>query len=145
MLGELKGTVDNKRRLSIPRKLRERLTASGQESQEIYLARGLDGCLWLLDQEQWKDVERILQELRGESFGFGSKQARSFIREFYRRTATCSIDGHGRITIPECLMGLAGIEKEVLFIAMPDRTEIWSAQRDPSCDEFEDTAEKLFG
>jgi MraZ protein len=146
VLGEHKGRIDDKRRVSLPRKLRESLSAGqGCEAPEFTLARGLDGCIWLLNASQWHEVEKSLGDLRGESFGFGSKEIRAFIREFYRRTSRTGLDRQGRITLPEPLMELTGCRKEVVFIAMPQRIEIWASERNPSCDDYDATAEKLFG
>lgn len=144
MLGEFSGTVDSKRRLGLPSKLRETLGLQGKK-QEVILTRGLDGCLWLLTDEQWQGVEQGLKDLRKESFGFGSKETRAFLREFYRRKAQCKIDSHGRVLLPESLMKLHGVVKDVLFIVWPERTEIWAAEHDPEFDAYDQTAEALFG
>jgi MraZ protein len=144
VLGEFAGTVDGKRRVNLPSKLRARLNLVAKK-QQLHLARGLDGCLWLLTPQQWQEVETSLGQLRKESFGFGSRQSRAFLREFYRRTANCSLDSQGRVMLPEALMKLTGIEKEVIFIVLPDRTEVWAAEKDPICEDYEETAEKLFG
>lgn len=143
VLGEYSGTVDDKRRLSLPSKLRSALRIESRD--ELTLARGLDGCLWLMTSSQWQDIESSLKSLRSEGFGFGTKESRAFLREFYRRTASCSLDSHGRISLPESLMALTGIEKDVIFIVLPERTEIWSAERNPVCETWDETAERLFG
>lgn len=143
MLGEFVGTVDSKRRLSLPSKLKTRLQLG--EKETLYLARGLDGCVWLLTEAQWADVEESLTKLRQESFGFGNKQMRAFLREFYRRCAEVQLDSHGRVTLPATLKDLTGIVKEVIFIVLPERTEIWAAENDPSFDDYDETAERLFG
>ena len=72
MQGEYRGTVDSKRRLSLPRKLREHLGLD-KKGRSLHLARGLDGCLWLLTPSQWTDLEDGLGDLRRENYGFGSK------------------------------------------------------------------------
>lgn len=144
MLGEYTGSIDEKRRISLPSKLRTHLKLA-KKNQEMHLARGLDGCLWLLTPEQWQEVETSLGQLSKESFGFGSRKSRAFLREFYRRTASCQLDSQGRVMLPEALMKLAEIQKEVIFIVLPDRTEVWAAENDPACEDYEDTAEKLFG
>jgi MraZ protein len=144
VLGEYSGTIDEKRRISLPSKLRVRLNLASKK-QELHLARGLDGCLWLLTPDQWQVVESSLGELSKESFGFGSKKGRAFLREFYRRTAQVQLDSQSRVMLPEPLMKLTGMQKDVIFIVLPDRTEVWAAENDPLCEDYEETAEKLFG
>ena len=46
-LGEFEHTVDEKGRLTIPVQFRDKLAG------KIFVTRGLDGCLFIFDQESW--------------------------------------------------------------------------------------------
>ena len=56
-MGEHKHTIDAKGRLIIPSKFREEL------GQEFIITRGLDGCLFIFPQNEWKEFEEKLRNL----------------------------------------------------------------------------------
>lgn len=111
------------------------------------MTRGLDGCLWLLTVERWERLEGKLDVLRKDSYGFGSEDARGFVRDFYRAMTSLKLDGHGRIALNERQKTLSGIEREVEFIGMPDWVEVWDPRRLESYDDevFNRRARMLLG
>ena len=54
LLGEYEHTLDIKGRLAMPAKLREAL------GNKFIITKGLDGCLFVYDMEEWHKVEAKL-------------------------------------------------------------------------------------
>lgn len=116
-LGQYSHQLDYKGRLSIPKKFRNEL-------KDSVLTVGLDGCLFLYDQEEWKKLTESLSRLP-----FTAKDARAFSRYFFSSAVETSFDSLGRITIPDFLLKHAQIKKEALVVGVADRVEIWAKER----------------
>ena len=71
-MGEYNHSVDAKGRLIVPSKFREQL------GNEFVVTKGLDGCLFVYSQEEWKRIEESLREKP-----LTSKDARKFMRFFF--------------------------------------------------------------
>ena len=56
-MGEYNHTIDAKGRLIVPSKFREQL------GDEFVVTKGLDGCLFVYDNTEWKKFEEKLQAL----------------------------------------------------------------------------------
>ena len=56
LLGEYEHTLDIKGRLAMPAKLREAL------GSKFIITKGLDGCLFVYDMEQWQKLEAKLAD-----------------------------------------------------------------------------------
>ena len=56
-------------------------------------------------------------------------EQRRFYLQLMRHTFEASLDPQGRITVPDALTGLAGIEREVLFVGAGDVIEMWEPAR----------------
>ena len=72
LLGEYEHTLDVKGRLAMPSKLRESL------GNKFIITKGLDGCLFVYDLEQWHILETKLTALP-----MSRKNARDFARFFF--------------------------------------------------------------
>ena len=91
-MGEYNHSVDAKGRLIVPAKFREQL------GEEFVVTKGLDGCLFVYPQEEWKHIEDKFREVP-----LTTKDARKFSRFFFAGAASCEIDKQGRILIPGVL------------------------------------------
>ncbi|MFH1094492.1 MAG: division/cell wall cluster transcriptional repressor MraZ [Candidatus Omnitrophota bacterium] len=141
--GEFEHSLDRKNRIIIPAKFREALKDSFVE--KFYITRGLDGCLFIFTEEEWKK-----QEQRFKSLSFTSPDARKFNRMFFSGASEIICDRQGRILIPQYLRTFADIQKDVVIIGVSNRIEIWGKTRwkdfyENTRDTYEDTAEKLMG
>ena len=85
-MGEYNHSVDAKGRLIVPSKFREQL------GNEFVVTKGLDGCLFVYSQEEWKRIEESLREKP-----LTSKDARKFMRFFFAGAANCEVDKQGMI------------------------------------------------
>ncbi|MCI6498877.1 MAG: division/cell wall cluster transcriptional repressor MraZ [Lachnospiraceae bacterium] len=117
-MGEYNHTIDAKGRLIVPAKFREAL------GDEFVVTRGLDDCLFVFPNEGWKVFEEKLSTLP-----VANKNARRFARFFLSGAATVEVDKQGRILIPTTLREYGALEKEVVFIGVANRVEIWSKER----------------
>lgn len=114
-LGKHKHTIDAKGRLSIPSKFRK---ATGEV---FVLTLGLDKCLFFYPADEWRNVVKELRTLR-----FTNRKTRFFTRQIASHACEVTVDGHGRIMVPQELRDLAGLEKDVLVVGAVERIEIWN-------------------
>jgi len=114
-IGEFTHALDAKGRVSIPSKFRESL------GDQFYITKGLDNCLFVFPEEEWKLFEEKLKALP-----MTNKNARAFVRLFFSGASECELDKQGRILIPQTLREHAAIEREAVIIGTGTRIEIWS-------------------
>ena len=117
-MGEYNHTIDAKGRLIVPAKFREIL------GDEFVVTKGLDGCLFVYADKEWKAFEEKLGTLP-----LTNKNARQFTRFFLAGAAACEVDKQGRILLPSVLREFAGLEKDVVLVGVASRIEIWSRDR----------------
>ncbi|MDR2889747.1 MAG: division/cell wall cluster transcriptional repressor MraZ [Lachnospiraceae bacterium] len=117
-MGEYNHTADIKGRLIVPSRFRDSL------GDEFVVTKGLDGCLFVYDNNEWINFEAKLKGLP-----LTSKDARSFVRFFLAGAANVEVDKQGRILLPNVLREFAGIEKDVVLVGVGSRIEIWSKDR----------------
>ena len=125
-MGTYEHGIDAKGRVIIPAKLREDLGDS------FVVTVGLDGCLYAYPMDEWEDLSTRLKELPG------NRETRAFQRAFMANAATCDCDKQGRTLIPANLREKVGIDKEVVFIGVLGKVEIWSKDRYDSGDDAAD-------
>ncbi len=88
------------------------------------VTRGLDGCLFLYSQTEWRSLSSRL-----ETLPLTATDARSFSRYLFSSAVDLAFDKLGRIAIPEHLLNFSRIKREVLVIGVSTRLEIWSKKR----------------
>jgi len=132
--GEYEHSLDKKGRVILPSKFRE--VAKANFVERFYVTRGLDNCLFLFTEEEWKS-----QAAKFKSLSFTKAQARKFNRLFFAGAQEVECDRQGRILLPRYLKDFAGIKKDVMIIGVSDRIEIWDAAR---WKEFYDTEKGSF-
>lgn len=133
--GEFNHTIDPKGRMIIPVKLRDELGDS------FVVTKGLDGCLWMFDNQQWEQVE---EEIKGMPFTL--KEARVISRFIIAGACDGELDKQGRMLLPSNLREYADITKDVVLAGVGSRIEIWSKERYESISQVDDMdamAEKL--
>lgn len=118
LIGEYEHSIDTKGRLIMPSKLKEDI------GEKFVVTKGLDGCLFVYSQTEWKIFEDKLR-----AFPLTNKDARALIRFFLAGAMECEIDKQGRFVIPSNLREFAGLEKEVVVIGVLNKIEIWSKEK----------------
>ena len=110
-------TIDAKGRLIIPSKYRDVL------GESFVVTKGLDGCLLVYGNEEWKAFEDKLQNLL-----LAQREARQFVRFFLAGACEVEVDKQGRILLPNVLREFAKLEKDVVLVGAGKKVEIWSKE-----------------
>ena len=139
--GEYEHTIDRKGRLIVPAKFRQALKE--HDIGSLFLTRGLDGCLFLFPESEWRMVESRFKQIP-----FTKAEGRKFNRMFFSGAAEMTVDTLGRILVPKTLKEFAGIKEDVMIVGVSSRIEVWSRQRwqafyETSKQSFEEVAERV--
>jgi MraZ protein len=113
-IGRYDHNLEEKGRLSIPKKFRSQLEAGA------ILSQGLDGCLFLYPKSAWELLINKLSQLP-----LTRSDARSFTRSLSFGATEVEIDSLGRILVPEYLRQFAGISDNCVIAGAIERIEIW--------------------
>jgi len=119
--GEYEHTIDKKGRIIIPSRFRDFLKEYSIE--KIYVTRGLDKCLFLFAEDEWKS-----QESKFKSIPFTKSEARKFNRLYFSGATQLECDKQGRILLPKYLKDFADIRRDIVIIGVSNRIEIWSKE-----------------
>jgi MraZ protein len=133
-------TLDEKKRLALPKRIREHLG----EAKELFVTPGLDQCLWIFTQQGLEELAGKLDQTPATD-----AEARVFRRLFFARMEAVDIDGSGRILIPERLVAIGKLVREVVMIGVRDHLELWDEAlwqqyMDQHGPRFDAVAEKAF-
>ncbi|HBI63123.1 MAG TPA: division/cell wall cluster transcriptional repressor MraZ [Lachnospiraceae bacterium] len=116
-MGQYEHSIDTKGRVIIPAKYREEL------GENFVVTRGLDGCLFLYPQTEWQNFVEKLQGLPS------NQNTRKMQRQFLSKAMEVVLDKQGRILVPSLLREIAALDKEVVFVGMMNRVEVWDKER----------------
>lgn len=119
--GRFEHSLDGKGRVSIPSRFREVLAANYDER---LIVTNFDGCLWAYPVPEWQRIEEKVATL--PQF---KPEVKALQRVFISAATECAIDKNGRILIPPTLRGYAGISRDLVFVGMTRRIEIWARER----------------
>jgi len=139
--GEYSHSIDRKGRLILPARFRDVCQENGIE--KFFVTRGLDQCIFMFSQEEWR-----LQEQKFKSLSFTKRESRNFNRLFFSGAVDIVPDKQGRFVIRPYLKTYAKIEQQVVVIGVSTRIELWSADvwqqfYQQSSSSFEDIAENM--
>lgn len=125
--GEYNHSIDAKGRVIVPAKFREVL------GDVFVVTRGLDGCLFVYPKNVFDEVLDKLAKLPTTS-----KDARAFSRFISGSASDVETDKQGRILITPNLRKFAKLEKDVTFVGVTNRVEIWDTET------YENNMESMF-
>ena len=115
-IGEYNHTIDEKGRLAVPVKFRTKL------AKGAVVTRGLDNCLFLYTEGEWKNLAEKLAKLPIKS----KANTRAFGRLMLAGAMDVSLDKQGRIVLPDYLRKYAGLGKNtIIATGLYNRLEIW--------------------
>jgi MraZ protein len=114
LIGEYKHSIDNKKRLAVPSKLRRDI------GERAVITRGLDNCLFVFSMSQWEILAKKLGELP-----MGQGDTRGFVRLLLSGASEVELDQLGRVLVPDYLKEYAGLDKKVVIAGLFNRLEIW--------------------
>jgi len=113
-------TLDQKKRLGLPRKVREQLS----DPTTMFVTPGPDQCLWLYTRSGLENLAEKLDQTPATD-----AEARVFRRLYFAQTEAVDLDRAGRILVPDRLVQFAGLQHDVVLIGIRDHLELWDAQR----------------
>ena len=137
-IGEFHHTIDDKGRIIIPSKFREKL------GNQFIITRGIDNCLFVYSYDDWMNITNKLSSLP-----FTKRDARVFNRFFLSGATDVELDKQGRVNISSPLISYANLTKDCVIIGTGDRLEIWAKESwdnffNSTKDNMADIAENLF-
>ena len=118
LIGQYEHTIDAKNRLALPAKFR------GELGDKIIITRGIEGCLAVYTESEWKVMSDKLATLT-----ISQAEARSFTRMILAGAMEVSLDKLGRILVPDYLKDYAGLKKNVVVCGLSNRLEIWDSEK----------------
>ena len=120
-VGTYELTIDAKNRLSIPLAVREKMNAQS-EGRAWYVVPGRRPRTLAIYPE--RSFEERRQRYPGEEQL--SDEAFEWRQFEYSQTALVDPDSQGRVLIPERLLNMAGVQRDVALIGMQDHLELWN-------------------
>ena len=121
-LGNYTCPMDDKNRVNIPSAIRKAIAPEAEST--IVITPGLEGHnLYAYPLDEWK---RLTQHLR--SLGHFDTSASDFIRSFAGEAYNAKMDSQGRIMLPQYIVEIGKIQKEILIIGTIRKLEIWNPQ-----------------
>ncbi len=113
--------LDQKNRIRIPAKLKAELGAN------FTIVRGSENCLYIYSEEQFSKLfgsqAENISAVKEEDLA-----ARKALRVMMRTMDTPEEDNQGRFILNANLRGAVGIKKDIVFIGMLNRIELWSKE-----------------
>ena len=122
LTGTFPRVVDEKSRVPVPARLRDQL--DDPQANALYLTPGTDHCVAIYTE---KGLQQLAAKLEQSPPTHSS--VRAYMRLFYAQAERVEIDSQGRIRLPDRLISLAGIEREVVVIGVQDHMEVWDRKR----------------
>lgn len=113
-LGTHTPRLDDKGRLFLPAKFRERLSTG------LVVTRGQERCLYVFPMDEFVKVTEQMQEAPTTS-----RAVRDYIRVFLSGASDEIPDKQGRVSVPAHLRQYAGLNRECTVIGTGSRVEIW--------------------
>ena len=116
-IGEYNHNLDEKGRLAVPVKFRNDL------KKGAVVTRGLDGCLFLYTNSEWKVLAEKLSSLP-----ISQSNTRAFARLMLAGAMDVQLDKQGRTVLPDYLRKYADLKKKVVIGGLFNRLEIWDEE-----------------
>jgi MraZ protein len=114
-LGTFEHSIDDKNRITVPSRFRERLRDG------LVVTIGLDGCLWLFPSDTFETLSAKLSQLP-----ITQGPVREFRRELYANASDDEPDKQGRVNLPDYLLQYANIDNQAVIVGQNDYCEIWN-------------------
>ncbi len=117
---EYERQLDERGRIILPSKLRDAVTDT------VYITQSTsERCLHLYTEDEWNKVAEKVNQLPTAT----DYNAAAFVRLFFGKATSVTVDKQGRIPIAKRLIDFAGLGKEVVLVGANTRLEIWDAKR----------------
>ena len=121
-IGQFEYNLDDKGRVNIPGKFRDKLVPR-KKGIHLIVTRDLDQCLSVYPEDEWKKVaEKILNLPRVE------EGIQRFSRYIFATAEECPVDKQGRILLSGDLRSYANLDREIIFLGHFHKFEIWNRE-----------------
>ena len=118
LFGQVNNKLDDKNRLSFPKKFRQEL------GDKLIITQNMEGSLLVVSVDSYKTL------LQGtENKPFILKEVRETQRFLFGAAVEVELDEKGRFILPEHLKVYSGINSEAVFVGVFNRVEIWDKKR----------------
>ncbi len=123
LYGKYKLSLDPKKRLAIPAKIRNAFPEGQQE--KIFLTKGTEQCITGYFLEEWKNFENWV-----ENSNFDDAEKRRLRRKHFSVVIDPAFDKQGRVTLSDELLEFANLKNstEVLIVGCNKYIEIWNPE-----------------
>ena len=118
LFGEYYQQIDEKGRVRIPARLKPQLL------EPVMITKGTNGCLFLFSANEWN--ENLAKKL--STVPFSDIPVQRAVRTFFSSADQLETDNQGRSLLPRNLREFAGIKKDIVFIGVGNRAEVWSRE-----------------
>ena len=115
LIGEYQHSIDPKGRVIVPSKFREDL------GERFYVTKGMGKSHFVLSPKEW-------EKLQEQIMAMPMSKARQMQLYFFAGAAEVEPDKQGRILLPQHLRDHAGLTKDIAFVGVSRRAEIWDAE-----------------
>jgi MraZ protein len=120
LTGTYTRTLDDKKRLALPKRVRDLLG----DPAMLFVTPGPDQSLWLYTPDGLEQSAARLDQAPA-----ADAEARVFRRLYFAQTESVDVDRSGRILVPDRLLQFGGLTHEVVLIGVRDHLELWDAGR----------------
>lgn len=119
---EYERQLDERGRIILPSKLRDDICMA---SNTVFITQSMseEKCLHLYTEEEWEKVSEKVKQLPTAT----DRNAARFVRLFFGKASTVTVDKQGRVPISKRLFEYAGLSKDVVLVGANTRLEIWDA------------------
>ena len=119
-LGESEHTLDKKSRVFLPKKFLGGFGVDTEGRTVVIVTRGFEGCLFLFSESGF---QKVLERLQTQAFAGPAE--RRMQRLFFSNSHRTTLDGSGRLLVPDKLKTIVGLDQKVVFVGVIDRVELW--------------------
>lgn len=132
LIGTYRHSIDAKKRMRVPSKFKSELGAN------FIITKGTCGNLFAFSSEKFTELYEKLTNLP-----LFDEEAQKPIRKFLASAFEAEEDGQGRVLLPKELVKFANIEKNIVFIGVGNRVEIWAEEAWDKREQEEDEGENF--
>ncbi len=119
--GHSNTTIDEKGRIIVPAKFRKHILPEANGVLNVTLGR--DKCVWLFPSYEWTKVLQTVQSTNP----FTTDEV-SMRRQMLYYADDLTVDSQHRILIPQEMLKIVGIKKDVLLLGQIERIEVWNPE-----------------
>lgn len=117
LIGTYRHSVDSKKRMRIPSKFKNELGSN------CIITKGVGSNLMVFSGDGFNSVYEKLSNI-----SIFDEEAQKPVRKFLSSAFEAEEDGQGRILLPKELVNYAQITKNLVFVGVGNRVEIWAEE-----------------